>query len=73
MKTSSLPLFVDIESDLQSMLDWTRFATTQMNQADLYFGHGTENAWDEAVVLVHVLHYLRISRKKHQMPFFNLG
>ena len=52
MKTSSLPLFVDIESDLQSMLDWTRFATTQMNQADLYFGHGTENAWDEAVVLV---------------------
>ncbi len=34
------------------MLDWTRFATTQMHQADLFFGHGTDNAWDEAVVLV---------------------
>ena len=52
MKTSSLPLLDDIESDLHTMLDWTRFATTQMHQADLYFGHGTDNAWDEAVVLV---------------------
>ena len=74
MKTSSLPLFVDIESDLQSMLDWTRFATTQMNQADLYFGHGTENAWDEAVVLVsHCLALPSDLAQKHQMPFFNLG
>ncbi len=34
------------------MLDWIRFATTSMNHAELFFGHGTDNAWDEAVVLV---------------------
>lgn len=52
MNTSSFPAYTDIVPDLQTMLDWVRFATSQMNQADLFFGHGTDNAWDEAVVLV---------------------
>lgn len=41
---------------LETVIDYVRFVATQMEQADLYFGHGTDNAWDEAVALVfHVL------------------
>ncbi|MEW9798176.1 50S ribosomal protein L3 N(5)-glutamine methyltransferase [Alteromonas sp. CYL-A6] len=38
--------------DLHTMLDMTRWATSRFNDAALYFGHGTDNAWDEAVSLV---------------------
>lgn len=37
---------------LHSILDWVRYCTSQLNQSDVYFGHGTDNAWDEAVVIV---------------------
>lgn len=41
---------------LTSVGDYVRFATTQFNQAELYFGHGSDNAWDEAITLImHVL------------------
>lgn len=44
-------------SELQTIRDYIRFATTQFNAAGLYFGHGTDNAWDEACALVlHTLH-----------------
>ncbi|WP_088332295.1 50S ribosomal protein L3 N(5)-glutamine methyltransferase [Lacimicrobium sp. SS2-24] len=39
-------------NDLHSMLDLMRWCATQFNQAGLYFGHGTDNPWDEAVSLV---------------------
>ena len=43
--------------DLHSIHDWLRFAVSQFNAADLYFGHGTDNAWDEAAVMLsHVLY-----------------
>ena len=38
--------------DLHSILDIVRWATSRFNDATLYFGHGTDNAWDEAVSLV---------------------
>lgn len=37
--------------DLHSILDMVRWATSRFNDAGLYFGHGTDNAWDEAISL----------------------
>lgn len=37
---------------LHTILDWIRFASTQFQASQLYYGHGTDNAWDEAVLLV---------------------
>jgi ribosomal protein L3 glutamine methyltransferase len=44
-------------SDLKTIRDFLRYAVTRFNQAGLYFGHGTDNSWDEAVALIlHSLH-----------------
>lgn len=37
---------------LNSILDYLRYAYSSFQQADLYYGHGTDNAWDEAYALV---------------------
>ena len=42
----------EIKQQLHTIGDYLRFATSQFNQHDLYFGHGTDNAWDEAIALV---------------------
>ena len=39
-------------SDLDSIRDFIRWAYTQFEGADLFYGHGTDNAWDESVTLV---------------------
>jgi ribosomal protein L3 glutamine methyltransferase len=39
-------------SQLSTTGDWVRWAASRFNEAGLWFGHGTENAWDEAVNLV---------------------
>jgi len=37
---------------LQTIRDFVRFGATKMAGAKIYFGHGTDNAWDEACFLV---------------------
>ncbi len=39
-------------SELESIRDFIRWAYTRFEQADLFYGHGTDNAWDEAVALI---------------------
>lgn len=44
-------------SELRSIRDVIRWSASQFNKHGLYYGHGTENAWDEAVALIlHTLH-----------------
>ncbi|WP_426369952.1 50S ribosomal protein L3 N(5)-glutamine methyltransferase [Pseudocolwellia sp. HL-MZ7] len=44
--------FSSINDQLNTTGDFVRFAASQFNQADLYFGHGMVNAWDEAISLI---------------------
>ncbi|REL34943.1 50S ribosomal protein L3 N(5)-glutamine methyltransferase [Thalassotalea euphylliae] len=41
-----------IFEQLTTIEDWIRWAASEFNRADLFFGHGTDNAWDEATKLV---------------------
>lgn len=46
-----------IPPELVTMRDWLRWAVSRFNQAGLCFGHGSQDAYDEAAyLLLHTLH-----------------
>lgn len=57
MFTHNLELLDEIQqspvvNDLATILDMMRWAYSYFNSSDLYYGHGHDNAWDEANQLV---------------------
>ena len=46
-------IFVDeAVSDLHTIQDMLRWAVSRFSAANIWYGHGTDNPWDEAVQLV---------------------
>ncbi|WP_251359611.1 50S ribosomal protein L3 N(5)-glutamine methyltransferase [Kangiella sp. TOML190] len=39
-------------ASLNTITDYIRFAASEFERTGLYYGHGTDNAWDESVALV---------------------
>ncbi len=39
-------------NELQTIRDWLRYAVSQFEASDVFYGHGTDNAYDEAVWLI---------------------
>ena len=53
---SNLPDFTKFKEEftheLVTIRDTLRWIVTKFEEYDLYFGHGTDNAWDEALLLL---------------------
>ncbi|CDM90546.1 50S ribosomal protein L3 N(5)-glutamine methyltransferase [Xenorhabdus bovienii] len=46
-------IFVDeAVAELHTILDMLRWSASRFNAANIYYGHGTDNSWDEALQLV---------------------
>lgn len=69
--------------ELSSIRDFLRWGASQFNAAGLFFGHGTNNPWDEAELLVlHALHLTpplgdewlaaRLTRREREQVFANI-
>ncbi len=57
MNDNASSIFDNADNEFVSLRDLLRFAVSRFNQAQLFFGHGTDNAWDEAAyLLLHTLH-----------------
>ena len=39
-------------ADFATIIDYIRFGVSQATASNLFYGHGTDNTWDEIVALV---------------------
>ncbi|WP_375750781.1 50S ribosomal protein L3 N(5)-glutamine methyltransferase [Vibrio sp. HN007] len=59
-------IFVEeVVSELYTLQDMVRWTVSRFNAAGLFYGHGTDNAWDEAVQLILPTLYLPIDVPPH--------
>ncbi|EKO3557253.1 50S ribosomal protein L3 N(5)-glutamine methyltransferase [Vibrio metschnikovii] len=59
-------IFVDeAVSELHTLQDMIRWTVSRFNAAQLFYGHGTDNAWDEAAQLILPTLYLPIDVPPH--------
>lgn len=58
MNTTTIASSVEAIAELLTIRDILRWAISCFNEADLYYGHGTDNAWDDALQLI--FHSLRL-------------
>lgn len=42
----------EVVEDLQTIQDMLRWSVSRFNEVDLFYGHGTDNPWDEAFSLI---------------------
>lgn len=61
-------IFEEAQKKLSTIADCIRFAVSQFNAYELFFGHGTLNAYDEAVYLI--LHTLKLPLNQLE-PYLN--
>ena len=54
--------------ELFTLRDWLRYAVSRFSEAGLFFGHGCDNAYDEAIWLI--LHTLHLPND-HLEPFLD--
>ena len=47
-----MTVYAQAAQELHTIRDWLRFAVSQFEKSDIFYGHGTDNSYDEAVWLI---------------------
>ncbi len=44
--------YLEATASFETIIDFLRFGLSEANKAPLYYGHGTDNAWDDVLALI---------------------
>jgi ribosomal protein L3 glutamine methyltransferase len=58
----------EVANELSSIMDMVRWATTEFNKAGLFYGHGNDNALDDAMALIFPLLSLPLYSSSDLLP-----